>query len=272
MDQFYTAVDDVCTSGSTNLSVAIEKLLVTQGSKPYDALLILTDGHINAGIVSTVGLRAMMCGLGELPVTGLGYGADHNRVFLRDLATHSRGAYVYVNSESILPIAMGDMIGGLRTQVYKNVVVRVPTGWRCMETDGVDTSYRIGSIVPDRDYWVIFEKFEVEVEVEVEAAPVTLASVGGPTIADTDRVMVSDCQELQEQVLRCRVAKAIVAASDCMEQGRAIGPEIAALAAEIKALSEQMLLRPLVLRMQAQLAEILAAPPLLLRGLPAPAS
>ena len=271
IDQFYAAVDAVQAHGSTNLSAGIERLLITQGSKPYDAILILTDGHINMGITSTVGLRSMLFGLGELPVTGLGYGADHNRVLLRDLATRSRGAYVYVDSESILPIAMGDMIGGLRTQLYKNTIVRVPMGWRCCENDGIDASYRIGSIVPDRDYWVIFEKQGDE----VEAAPISLSSVNGPVIAELDRVMVTDCQDLQEQVLRCRVAKAIVAASDCMEQGRLIGPEIAALAAEFKALSEHMLLRPLVLRMQAQLAEILAAPPAsaaLGHGLPPPSA
>jgi hypothetical protein len=270
IEQFYTAVDAVRANGSTNLSAGIEKLLVTQGSMTYDAILLLTDGHINAGITSTVGLRSMMCGLGEIPVTGLGYGADHNRVLLRDLATRSRGAYVYVDSESVLPIAMGDMIGGLRAKIYKNAMIHVPTGWRCCETDGGGASYRIGSIVPDRDYWVIFEKHGDE----VEAAPITLSPVDGPVIAEVNRVMVSDCQDLQEQVLRCRVAKAIVAASDCMEQGRLIGPEIAALDAEFKALSEHMRLRPLVLRMQAQLAEILAEPPpsVMGYGLPPPSA
>ena len=269
-EQFYTAVDAVRANGSTNLSVGIERLLLTQGSNPYDAILLLTDGRVNAGIVSAVGLSSMMFGLGELPITGLGYGADHNRVLLRDLATRSRGAYVYVDSESVLPITMGDMISGLRTQLYKNAIVRAPGGWHCCETDGGDASYRIGNIVPDRDYWVIFEKQGEE----GEAAPVTLASVGGGIITELDRVIVSDCQDLQEQVLRCRVAKAIMVASDCMEQGRPIGPEIATLAAEFKALSEPMLLRPLVLRMQAQLAEILAEPqpPLIGHGLPPPSA
>jgi hypothetical protein len=256
IEQFYTAVDAVRVNGSTNLSAGIEKLLITQGSTMYDAILLLTDGHVNVGITSTVGLRSMMFGLGEIPVTGLGYGADHNRVLLRDLATRSRGSYVYVDSESVLPIAMGDMIGGLRAEIYKNTVVHVPAGWRCCETDGGGASYRIGSIVPDRDYWVIFEKHGSE----AEAAPITLSPVGGFVIAEVDQVMTSDCEDLQEQVLRCRVAKAIMGASDCMEQGRPIGPEIAALIAEFKALSETMRIRPLVLRMQAQLAEILAEP------------
>jgi hypothetical protein len=252
LQQFYGAVDAVQAKGSTNLSAGIEQLLVLQ-REPYDAVMVLTDGHINEGIVSAVGLRSMMFGVGHFPITSIGYGADHNRVLLRDLATASRGAYVFVDSESTLPAALGDMIGGLRTELYKDVVLRVPSGWTCCENDSEGASYRLGNIVPDRDYWVVFEGRNAE------SAPITLTA-GVSDIAETDRVMVSDCQELHEQVLRCRVAKAIVAASDRMEQRRAIGPEIAALVEEFKALPEFMLSRPLVLRMQAQLVEILDAP------------
>jgi len=254
LQQFYAAVDNVQAKGSTNLSAGIEKLLVLQ-KEPYDAIMVLTDGHINRGIVSMVGLRSMMFGVGHFPITAIGYGADHNRVLLRHLATSSRGAYVFVDSESILPVALGDMIGGLRTELYKDAILRVPDGWVCCENDGVDASYRLGNIVPDRDYWVVFEKCN-----DTECSSITLTA-GVSVIAETDRIMVSDCQDLHEQVLRCRVAKAIVVASDLMEQMRPIGPEIAALVEEFKALPESMLNRPLVLRMQAQLVEILDAGP-----------
>jgi len=255
--EFYTAVDAVKAHGATNLSVGIEQLLLLQGGTPYDAVMVLTDGHVNRGIASTMGMRSMMLGLGTYPITALGYGADHNRVLLRDLATSSRGAYVFVDSEDILPLATGDMIGGLRTELYKNTFIRVPLGWKCCEDTMNNASYRLGSIVPDRDYWVVFEKQGHE---EIELGPITLAAASGDVIAETDRVMISDCQDLQEQVLRCRVAAAIVAASDRMEQGLAISPTIAGLVEEFKALPEFMLRRPLVLRMQAQLVEILAAP------------
>jgi len=271
IQQFYTAVDAVRTSGSTNLSIGIEQLLVLQDMTPFDAVMLLTDGHVNRGIMTTVGLRSMMLGLGTYPITALGYGAEHNRILLRELATGSRGAYVFVDSEDILPLAMGDMIGGLRTELHKNTFLHVPLGWKCCETTTGNSSYRLGSLVPDRDYWVVFEK-EREDEISEVDHTITLASLGGGVIAETDHAMFSDCQELQEQVLRCRVVKAIVAASENMERGLEIGPDVAALAVEFQALPEFMLQRPLVLRMQAQLAEILAAPPPFSHGCPPPSA
>ena len=250
--EFYVAVDTMHAQGSTNLSAGIEQLLLLQNSNsPYDAILVLTDGLINAGIVSSVGLRTMMIGLGSIPITALGYGADHNRILLRDMATRSRGAYIYVDSESVLPLAMGDMIGGLRTEAFKDTTLRVPTGWTCCENDEVSSSYRLGTLVPERDYWVVFQNVREDAD-----QVITLTSTSA-VIAETDRILVSDCQDLQEQVLRCRVAKTIMDATDRLEQRLFVGPEVSALVAEFKALPDFMLCRPLVLRMQAQLAEIL---------------
>jgi hypothetical protein len=86
-----------------------------------------------------------------------------------------------------------------------------------------------------------------------------------------EHVPISACQDLQEQVLRARVSRAIVNASDCMEQRMAIGPEVREIAAEFEALPAEMLCRPLVLRMKAQLAEILDVNPVIPHGsLPPP--
>ena len=246
LTQFYAAVDAIKADGCTNLSAGIEQLLLLRSDKPYNTILVLTDGIINGGVTSTVGLRTMMAGIGQMPIVALGYGADHNRTLLRDLAVRSRGSYTYVDSDEILPIAMGDLIGGLRSELYRDVTLRMPDGWFCCEL-----GEGIGSIVPDRDYWVVFQKMADD----AEASPITL--VAGVTTIDTlDRVLVTDCQELQEQVLRCRVAKALFAASDAMERGMPCGAAIRALADEFRALPEGMLGRPLVLRMQAQLAEV----------------
>jgi len=252
MDQFYAAVDAISTSGCTNLSAGIEALLTLR--HPFDAVLLLTDGAVNRGIMSGVGLRTMAQGLGQLPITALGYGADHNRVLLRDLALMSRGAYVFIDTEALLPAVMGDLIGGIRTEVIKNAVVQVPAGWDCCEVGGDANSYRVGNVVSGRDYWAIFRK-KVSGD-PMDAAPLVLLA-GRTEVGRMEHVPISGCQELQEQVLRARVSRAIVNASDCMEQRMAIGPEVRELAAEFEALPAEMLCRPLVLRMKAQLAEIL---------------
>jgi len=256
LTQFYTAVDAIKADGCTNLSAGIEQLLLLRSTKPYDTILVLTDGIINGGITSTPGLRSMMAGLalGKIqPVVALGYGAEHNRALLRDLAVCSRGSYTYVDSDEILPIAMGDLIGGLRAELYRDVSLRVPAGWFCCELGDGTASFTLGSVVSDRDYWVVFQKMSDD----AEPAPIALMA-GVMTIDTLDRVLISDCQELQEQVLRCRVVKALVAASDAMERGDPCPAVIYALVDEFRSLPDFMLARPLVLRMQAQLAEVVA--------------
>jgi hypothetical protein len=251
LTQFYTAVDAIKADGCTNLSAGIEQLLPLRTAVPYDTILVLTDGIINGGVTSNIGLHTMMAGLGSVPNVTLGYGADHNRTLLRDLAVRSRGSYTYVDSDEILPIAMGDLIGGLRAELHRNVSIRMPVGWTCCELgDG------LGSLVPDRDYWMVFQKMSDD----AETTPIELIS--GATVIDTlDRVPISDCHDLQEQVLRCRVVKALISASDAMERGYPFPTVVNELVEEFRNLPEGIRSRPLILRMQAQLAEIVTAAP-----------
>jgi hypothetical protein len=151
----------------------------------------------------------------------------------------------------------------------KNALLVVPSGWNCSEygprsahLSGTN-SFVVGNIVADREYWVIFERSGQSVEEE-----------DGPIVLSTPHLfpsyshyreeitggMVVDCQELQEQILRCRVAKAMVKASDCLESGLPIGNEIAALITEFGTLSDTMKARPLVVRMLAQLTDVSLIP------------
>jgi len=191
------------------------------------------------------------------PITALGYGENHNLVLLREIATRSRGAYMFVDAESMLPIAMGDMIGGLRTEVIKNATVKVPAGWNSIEQEGGGSSYCLGNVVAGRDYWAIF-RFSEEDPVDPDPIVLTGGSGRQTEVNRLVHVPLSDCLDLREQVLRCRVAQAIVNASNKMETGQAIGDEIALLLQELALPSSaDMLSRPLVLRMKAQLAEIM---------------
>jgi hypothetical protein len=250
---FYEKVDDVVVSGCTNLSDGMELLHDLQAGKPpYDAVVILTDGIINRGITTSVGLRTMAKGLGAMPITTLGYGADHNRILLRDIALTSRGSYVYVDTETILPAAMGDLIEGLRSEVLRNATLQVPAGWVCCELGSTgQSSYLVGNIVPDRDYWAVFRR---TIDDHLEASPITLTA--DRFSEEFSRVVFSDCQDLQEQVLRCRVVAVIAEATESLANGRSVPASLAALAAEFNELPEIMLARPLVLRMKAQIAEI----------------
>lgn len=250
---FYKKVDAIGTSGCTNLSAGIEALLNVQiGQQPFDAIVVLTDGLVNNGVTSTTGLQTMFAGFGSVPITAIGYGADHNRILLRNLALATRGSYVYVDSESLIPMAMGDLLSGIRREVLRGARLTVPQGWSYFEL-GVDSF--IGNIVADRDYWVVYKRVR-----DTEDGPIVLTDATGYH-EELAVIAISDCHDLQEQVLRCRVAKAIAALSLVMEQSlrvvAATYNEISRLNDEFANLPDAMLARPLVLRMKAQIAELL---------------
>jgi len=248
LDAFYSVVDGLGTAGGTNLSAGIEKLCeIKTGS--FDSIVLLTDGQINHGVTSVAALNAMMQVFGAVPVTALGYGADHNQVLMRDLGLRSRGSYIYVDSETMMPAAMGDLISGLRTEVLQKATIRVPAGLDCIEYGGCGATYLVGSIVPDRDYWVVFHK-----RAECDSVPIELIAAGG-FVESIGWSLISDCHDLQEQVLRCRVATAILASDKNMVEG---------LISEIRALPAELQSRPLILSMLGQLiqvTEIMLEPP-----------
>jgi hypothetical protein len=250
---FYAKVDAIGTAGCTNLSAGIEALLnVRIRQQPFDAIVVLTDGLVNNGITSTKGLQTMFAGFGSIPITAIGYGADHNRILLQNIALATRGSYVYVDSESLIPMAMGDLLSGIRREVLRGARLTVPQGWTSME---LGTDSFIGNIVSNRDYWVVYKRVR-----EAEDGPIVLTDAAGYH-EELRVVAVSDCHDLQEQVLRCRVAKALASLSSVMEQSlrvvAATYNEISQLNDEFANLAEAMLARPLIVRMKAQIAEIM---------------
>lgn len=253
--RFYEAVGAIHTSGCTNMGAAFDALR----GRGYDGVALLTDGVVNVGDASTAGLSGKAAGLGSMPFTTLGYGADHNRALLNRIGLRNRGAYIYVDNDEMLPEAMGDLIGGLRTELYKDATLRLTvTGFGralCAELDpeADGTTYRVGTIIPNRDYWVVYE-----VPGDAEIDEIVLEA---PSLREVLRAIpVSDCVDLQVQVLRTRVVKVIAAATNALEQGLPLGSGVASLRAEMAVLPSYVLERPLVQQMRAQLAEIVERP------------
>jgi hypothetical protein len=248
VEHFYTAVDAITTAGMTNMSGGMEAMAALRGT--FDTVIILTDGCVNVGITTTAGLRSMALGLTTGPIHSIGYGADHNRELLRDLAMRSRGIYTYISSDEMLPIVMGDIISGLRTQVLTGAILTAPLGWICQEFDADGNRYRVGDVVPGREYWVVFQRVPVG---DAPEGMITLKS--HEYYGELDTIPISDCHELREQVLRCRVAAAIVSTANLMERGYETQITVSGLIKEIDAMTDDLRLRPLVMRMRAQLAE-----------------
>lgn len=263
MDAAFTAINAIHTEGSTDLSVGLEALYAI--TTHYDAVILLTDGIINAGITSQTGLRSIaLAPAHTLTFHTLGYGADHNRGLLRELAVASRGTYTYVDSDEILPIAMGDILSGLRAEVARSVRVSIQGDqWHCLEVSGTESDtratadYNVGNMVPGRDYWAVFSATR-----ETAVEPVVFLSQEGaeePQMVDVPVATDLSPIVLMEQVLRARVAKTLNRASTLMETG---GPteralvQLRELQTEIADLTEAERMRPLILRLNAQLAEV----------------
>jgi hypothetical protein len=204
---------------------------------------------VNEGISSTQGLLTLGLGLGSKPFYTLGYGADHNRSLLKALALKSRGSYIHVDDESMLPRTLGDLMGGLRTQVFASASLSVE-GATCREIGGGSSTFRVGAIVPDRDYWVIFT-----------GAPSSVFLREGTEVIDTALPLASADEEVREQILRSQVAEVLEDATTALENYEPVPASLAALCALIDALPDTMRGRDLVRQMRAELEVIRTAPP-----------
>jgi hypothetical protein len=249
--QLYNAVDSIRAEGSTNLSAGLEALF--HAGTDYDTVILLTDGVVNRGLTATAGLRAMaLGGAGGRAINALGYGADHNRALLRDIATESRGSYTYVDSDEILPVAIGDILSGLRTELLRDLSVMPlsETGWQSQEVGGG----WVGPVVADRDYWRVFLAIhDVGTENRVRA------TFNTSTMRFADAVRITEENVLgpvvREQIIRARAAQLLTRISDAVENRRAVADDdrraLTELQTEIRALPT----RPLLLRILGQLAE-----------------
>jgi hypothetical protein len=254
LTEFYNAVDAMRADGSTNLSAGIEALYGCGAD--YDMVLILTDGVLNAGVTSTAGIEAMLNAPGRRTINTYGYGADHCRALLRDLSLRSRGAYTFIDNDEILPVATGDLISGLREEAVRGATLMVPESWTCAELDGGANTFYVGNLVGGRDYWYVFRRGAAA----AATAPIRLTAPGGAE-AEISVVFADEAPEAREQILRCRVARLMSQMSEALEAGLSLPREAAtALKAEIDAAAAEFRARPLVLRLQGQLAELLAMP------------
>ena len=241
----YEHIANIQTDGCTNLSHGLETLFAQPDRSTWDAVILLTDGHVNVGVTSVTGLLAMAAGIGSMPFYTLGYGADHNQRLLRELALNSCGSYTYADSDEVLPVAIGDMISGLRTQVWSDVRVNVPGTLECLEIG----RGRVGGVVAGRDYWVVFRGCEAVETVTVTNGPDVIATITVESVPADDVVV-------QEQVFRCRVAALM---NQAATNPRHIRQQLTELQDELAAVSDTLRARPLMLRMTGQIAEMLAA-------------
>ena len=115
--------------GMTNLSAVfsyIPELLMT-GYK--QGLLILTDGEVNVGVTDSAVLTRMAESLGgDVSLTMVGYGPQHNTALCRAMAAATSGTYDVVNTLENVASVFGNTLGGLVTCAYQQVRFQLPPG------------------------------------------------------------------------------------------------------------------------------------------------
>jgi len=249
----HASTEAIVAGGGTNLESALMAITSLQSdvTPTIDAVFILTDGQINSGVTSVSGIKRILTSLLPVgtPVNTLGFGADHNCALLRDVALGSRGTYTYADAEEMIPAIIGDITGGLSTEVARNAVLTIPPGWFCTEIGATADTYTIGSLIADKTQWVV-----LIADVATVPAEIRLNWNGGATRCSVDSTISAD--EIIEQYERTCVASLFIDITTLLEHSN-----IPAALRRLEEKSQQLAAskaakRPFVIRMMARVDEM----------------
>lgn len=152
----------------TNLSAGLGNVqaAIQAGPAIKTGVLLLTDGNVNGGIRDQAQLKTIIRNIQEqragLTIQCVGYGTDHNAVFLKDVALETSGSYNIVNTIEDVATAYGDALGGIMSCVAQNVEIVLPAGARVLGphkavvSEGSITIH-IGDIYADTEKYIMFD-------------------------------------------------------------------------------------------------------------------
>jgi hypothetical protein len=158
---------------------------------------------------------------------------------LSRMAIAGRGSYTYADSKEMIPAIIGDIIGGLSAQVYKNANLAGPNTLKCLEI-GIDSTkpntYFIGTIIAEKPQWVLFETDESSnpcdgedppaiwckdtVRTDVLSLQFTSGNNSYTQMVPITRMPPEEKIEIVEQIERIRVAKGFAQATEYLERNR----------------------------------------------------
>lgn len=161
-------VDTIQPNGSTNLSAGlleVRSLVEGPDSGRKQGVLILTDGHANAGVMTSKGLVEIVSRIQlespGLSVTTVAYGDDHNTEVLTEIAKAGGGAYNLVRNLEDVATVFGDILGGLVSVSAQKVEVQLPPGavantqYRTTVDAGL-TSVYVGDLYSEAEVTILF--------------------------------------------------------------------------------------------------------------------
>jgi len=255
-------VDQLTADGGTNMEAAIEELDMVSGAW-IDAVFLMTDGHVNTGITSSAGLLRLLSArlTSGTPVNTLGFGHNHNAQMLRDMAVRSCGSYTYADVAELIPAILGDIVGGLIDTVGSSAYLTAQAGCQCLEL-GVDASrpevHRVGSLIADKPQWAVFRgSFGPQggpclpVQLTWTEGGVTHQYVATPSVGGLDMM------EMEEQVQRVHLVRTMTTVSDLIVRRDYAGAMNQLTAAEHRLALSPAVGRSFILKLQAQVDEML---------------
>lgn len=254
----HAVVDSLVADNGTNLEAGIGQLTNLMATATVDSVFLLTDGHINEGITSSSGLlRILGSSSVQLPpLNTLGYGADYNGRTLKQLSVSTRGSHTFADAAELIPAIIGDIVGGLKSEVGKHGKLTIPEGWRCLELgyEEGDSTYNVGTLIAEKEQWVVLEgppgaTLKEELSFSWTTTLINISEFPVDTSVSK--------QEVSEQLNRTRVACVFGQVTDMLEAGN-VQEAKAALTALIAELSSSPSKdRPFVIRLLAQVDEML---------------
>jgi Ca-activated chloride channel family protein len=133
---WYQTIDQITAGASTNLMagwlLGRDELMKTQkiaeGVAPIRKMLLLTDGHLNAGITDADRVEALTrAGLekDEIRTSCLGFGDGYNEHILAAMSKVGQGQLHDADSPEKFPVILADELDGLQKITVQNLRLRI---------------------------------------------------------------------------------------------------------------------------------------------------
>ena len=260
--ELITKVNQLHADGGTNMELGITAMgtIFKDGFvRKQNAVALLTDGQVNEGIATTGGLASLLRSyLGSVPIYTLGYGSDHNVDLLRSISSRTQATYTYITNEIVLPNSIGDLLGGLQNEVASSAAIHFPSTWTCLEQNSVSGSnYEMGSLIAEKPTWVMFKVPAGTTADSGLSLHFTRTGDSSEVVMDITIDSSLDRLDVVEQELRCATATTLNEVTELLKRGQLERAKITLTSAcELLTLSEAAS-RSLVIRMKAQIEEML---------------
>jgi hypothetical protein len=190
-------VGQMRTVGNTNLSAgllmcsSVFEQPSTDSVERKQGLVILTDGHANAGARDDTTLIQIVKNLltksPGLSITCVGYGENHNSDIMSKMGIEGGGSYNIVKNLEDVATVFGEILGGLLSVAAQVIEVLLPPGAECDTVypkdvmEGGITKIRIGDLYAEAEQTLIFKSCPYQ-------GPVRITGVAMPSLERINEV------------------------------------------------------------------------------------